>query len=406
MSGDETTDGRPTNERGHGFGTRAVHGAKLPPIDQETPSVPIFQTSTFRFDSSQDYAETIAFRRPGYTYTRGYGNPTLDAFEAHIADLEGTQTAMSFASGMAAIHTVFTALARTGDRIVASNELYGGAWSICTKVMPRYGIEVTSVNPHDVDSVSRVLEGASLFYVETIANPNVTVADLGALGTLCRDAGVPAVVDNTFATPYLCAPVVHGFDYVLHSATKYIGGHHDLIGGVVCCTEEGRSLLRDVVIETGGTMSPFEAWLCMRGLMTLPLRMQRHCENAEAIGRFLEEHGKIERVWYPGLQSHPQHGVATREFANGFGGMLAVEVAGGVDGGKRFCDALRLAWVATSLGGTHTLVGHAASTTHRQMDPEARRAAGIADGLVRVSAGLEDVDDLIADMDHALGTLA
>ena len=405
MSGDGETERPPTEGRGYGFGTRAVRGAKLPPVDQEAPSVPIFQTSTFRFDSSEDYADTISFRKPGYTYTRGYGNPTLDAFEAHMADLEGTQTAMSFASGMAAIHTVFTALARTGDRIVASNELYGGAWSMCTKVMPRYGIEVTSVDPHDLDAVSSALPGASLFYVETIANPNVTVADLRALGSLCRDAGVPAAVDNTFATPYLCTPVDHGFDYVLHSATKYIGGHHDLIGGVVCCTADGRTRLRDAVIDTGGTMAPLEAWLCMRGLMTLPLRMKRHCENAEEIARFLEGHGKVERVWYPGLESHPQHDVAEEELSGGFGGMLAVEVAGGVEGGKRFCDSLELAWVATSLGGTHTLVGHAASTTHRQMDPAARRAAGIADGLVRVSAGLEDVEDLIADMEHALRAL-
>ena len=403
MSGDD--DRREKDARSYGFGTRAVRGAKLPPVDQETPSVPIFQTSTFRFESSEDYAETISFRKPGYTYTRGYGNPTLDAFEAQMADLEGTETAMSFASGMAAIHTVFTAHARSGERIVASSELYGGAWSMCTKVMPRYGIEVTSVNPHDLDAVSHALPGASLFYVETIANPNVTVADLAALGELSRAAGVPAAVDNTFATPYLCTPVEYGFDFVLHSATKYIGGHHDLIGGVVCCTQEGRTKLRDAVIDTGGTMAPFEAWLCMRGLMTLPLRMQRHCQSAAAIAGFLEGHGKIDRVWYPGLRSHPQHDVAERELVKGFGGMLGVEVAGGVEGGKRFCDSLELAWVATSLGGTHTLVGHAASTTHRQMDPVARRAAGIADGLVRVSAGLEDVEDLIADIDNALGTI-
>jgi cystathionine beta-lyase/cystathionine gamma-synthase len=390
------------DESRYRFGTRAVRGARLLAVDQEAPSVPIFQTSTFRFDSSEDYAETIAFRKPGYTYTRGYGNPTLDAFEAHIADLEGTDAAMSFASGMAAIHTVFTALSRSGGRVVASRELYGGAWSMCTRVLPRYGIDVTLVDPHDVDAVAAALPGASLFYVETIANPNVTVADLGALGALCRSAGVPAAVDNTFATPVLCTPAALGFEFVLHSATKYIGGHHDLIGGVVCCGREGRARLRDAVIDTGGTMAPFEAWLCMRGLMTLPLRMARHCETAAALAGILEGHPKVERVCYPGLASHPQQAVAARELRGGFGGMLAVEVAGGVEGGRRFCDALRLAWIATSLGGTHTLVGHAASTTHRQMDAGARRAAGIADGLVRVSVGLEDVDDLLEDFTSAL----
>ncbi len=392
----------PKEQSQYGFETRAVRGANLPPVDQETPSVPLYQTSTFRFDSSQDYADTISFNKAGYTYTRGYGNPTLDAFEAHIADLEGTPTAMSFASGMAAIHTVFTANAGSGSKVVVSSELYGGVWSLCNKVLPRYGVQVELVDPHDLDQVAQALPGASLFYVETIANPNVTVADIQAQAALCRASGVASAVDNTFASPYLCTPAEMGFDFVLHSATKYIGGHHDLIGGVVCCNEEGRALLRDTVIETGGTMAPLEAWLCMRGLMTLPLRMQRHCQNAATVAAFLEGHPKVERVWYPGLESHPQHEVAQRMLRNGFGGMLGVEIAGGVGGGKRFCDELNLIWVATSLGGTHTLVGHAASTTHRQMDPAARRAAGIADGLVRVSVGLETDQDLIADMDRAL----
>lgn len=385
-----------------GFATRAIHRATTPPVEQETPSVPIYQTSTFRFEDSEAYAETISFRRPGYTYTRGYGNPTLLAFENVMADLEGTQAAFSFASGMAAIHTVITALATTGDRVVASPELYGGAYSMFTGVLPRYGIDVTFVNPHDPDAVAGALPGAALFYVETIANPNVTVADLEALGAICRAAGVPAVVDNTFASPALCTPARFGFDFVLHSATKYIGGHHDLTAGVVCCSEEDMRRLRGVVIETGGTMAPLEAWLAIRGLATLELRMQRHSSSALVIAQALDRHAKVERVHYPGLPSHPQHEVALRELPRGFGGMLAFEVEGGVEAGMRFCDALELAWVATSLGGTTTLVGHAASTTHRQLDPEARRAAGIGDGLVRVSVGLEDPEDLIEDFERAL----
>ena len=389
-------------EKGRGFSTRSIHGAKTPRIDQETPSVPIYQTSTFRFTDSDDYADTISFRKPGYTYTRGYGNPTLEAFEGLMASLEGTESAFSFASGMAAMHTVFTTLAATGDRIVASNELYGGAFSIFTKVMPRYGVAVDLVDPHDLDAVAAALPGAALFYVETIANPNVSVADLEALGALCRAQGVPAAVDNTFASPYLANPSRWGFDYVLHSATKYIGGHHDLIGGVVCASAEASRGLRDTVIDTGGTMAPFEAWLCMRGLVTLALRMERHCESASRLAMFLETHPRVERVWYPALDSHPNSAVAERLLPRGCGGMLAIEVAGGVEGGKGFCDGLDLAWIATSLGGTHTLVGHAASTTHRQMDPEARRRAGIADGLVRVSTGIEDVEDLREDFARAL----
>jgi cystathionine beta-lyase/cystathionine gamma-synthase len=389
------------DERRPGFTTRAIH-VPPPPMDQQAPSVPIFQTSTFRFDTSEDYAETISFRRPGYTYTRGYGNPTLLAFERVVAELEGTESGFSFASGMAAVHTVVTSLARAGDRIVASNELYGGSFSLFTKVLPRYGIEVTFVSPHDPDAVAAALPDAVLFYVETIANPTVTVADLEALGSVCRASGVPAAVDNTFASPYLCNPARLGFDHVLHSATKYIGGHHDLTGGVVATTEDGMRRLRDMAIETGGTMAPYEAWLALRGLMTLELRMERHSRSAQALAEFLQGRAKVERVHYPGLASHPQHEVARRLLPRGFGGMLAFEIEGGVEAGMRFCDALELAWIATSLGGTHTLVGHAASTTHRQMDPAARRAAGIADGLVRVSVGLEDVEDLFEDFERAL----
>jgi methionine-gamma-lyase len=385
-----------------GFSTRAVHG-ETSAMDQETPSTPIFQTSTFRFSSSEEYAGTIAFERPGHTYTRGYGNPTLDAFESQMAILERTDAAMSFASGMAALHTVFTALAASGDRAVASTALYGGTYALFTKVLPRYGIGVDLVDAGDLDAVAKALPGAAFFHVETIANPTMSVAQLPALASLCREHDVPSVVDNTFASPYLVNPSTYGFDYVVHSATKYIGGHHDLIGGVVCTTDAGRTLLRDTVIETGGTLAPFEAWLCLRGLMTLSLRMERHSSNAVTLADFLRSHPKVEGVWYPGLDSHPQHDVAAAMFGGrGFGGMLAVEISGGVAGGMAFCDALEIAWIATSLGGTHTLVSHAASTTHRQYAPEARRAAGIGDGLVRISTGIEDVEDLLADVEQAL----
>ena len=319
-----------------------------------------------------------------------------------MADLEGTEAAFSFASGMAAMHTVFTTLAATGDRIVASNELYGGAYSLFTKVMPRYGVAVDLVDPHDLDAVRGAAGRGVLLRRDDREPERHRGRPRGARRALSR-AGVPAAVDNTFASPYLANPARWGFDYVLHSATKYIGGHHDLIGGVVCGSADGCASLRDTVIDTGGTMAPFEAWLCMRGLVTLALRMERHCASALRLATFLEGHDRVERVSYPGLDSHPDRAVAERLLPRGCGGVLAVEVADGVDGGKRFCDSLGLAWVATSLGGSHTLVGHAASTTHRQMAPEARRRAGIADGLVRVSIGLEDLDDLIEDFDRALG---
>jgi len=385
-----------------GFSTRAVHSPKAPEVGQQPSSVPIYQTSTWRFDTSEDYADVISFRRPGFVYGRGYGNPTVQAFEDAVADLEGTEAAYGFASGMAAIHAVVTTLVRSGERVVASPELYGGTYSLFHAILPRYGIDVLFASPHDLDAVARSLPDAKLLYVETIANPNVTVADLQALADLADEHGVTTVVDNTFASPYLCNPAALGLDVILHSVTKYIGGHHDIVGGVACCTDELRSALRATSLDVGGAMQPFDAWLAIRGLATLSLRMQRHSENAQALAEFLEAHPKVERVHYPGLASHPHHDVAKRELTRGFGGMLAFEVVGGIDPAVRFCDALELAWVATSLGGIKTLVGHAASTTHRQLDPEARRAAGIGDGLIRVSVGLEDPEDVIEDFGRAL----
>jgi methionine-gamma-lyase len=364
--------------------------------------VPIYQTSTYRFDSSEDYAETIAFRREGYTYTRGYGNPTLEAFEARMADLEGTEAAMSFASGMAAIHTVLVAHAGAGGTVVAARQLYGGTYDLLANVLPRFGVRVRFVDPNDPDEVAAALPGASLFYCETVANPAVAVADLEVLARLCREAGVPAAVDNTFASPYLCTPAAYGFGFVIHSVTKYVGGHHDLVGGVVCSDHAGRALLRDLVIDTGGTMAPFEAWLCVRSLATLALRMDRHCATASLLAERLASHPAVEAVRYPGLPGDVSYEVARRVLPRGAGGVFGLELRGGVEAGTAFCDALELGWVATSLGGTHTLVSHAASTTHRQLPPEERRAAGIAEGLVRVSVGLEDAEDLLADMTAAL----
>lgn len=398
-----------------GFSTRAVHVPLAPAVTEQPASVPLYQTSTFRFATSDDFAAVINDRRPGYTYSRGYGNPTVDAFEAAMADLERTEAAFGFASGMAAIHAVVTDVARAGDRVVVSRELYGGTHSLFTGIVPRYGIEVTWVDPHDLGAVAAALPGARLFYCETIANPVATVADLEALGRLCREARVPAAVDNTFASPYLCNPAAvisgdtphpGGFDYVIHSTTKYVGGHHDLVGGVVCLPAGRRPTLRRTAIDTGGTMAPLEAWLSVRGLATLALRMERHSATALRLAGHLESHPAVARVHYPGLASHPHHDVARRLLRPGcFGGMLAVEVRGGLEAGVRVCDALELAWIGASLGGIHTLVAHAASTTHRQLSSTERAAAGIGEGLIRISTGLEDADDVIADFDRALARI-
>ena len=292
-------------------------------------------------------------------------------------------------------------MASAGSRIVAGTALYGGTVSMLQHVLPRFGIETTFVDPTDIDQVRDALPGADLFYCETIVNPTTTVPDLAVLAELCRDAGVLSAVDNTFASPSLCTPISLGFDVVLHSATKYIGGHADLIGGVACTNEELFRRLRATVIDLGGSMQPLEAWLCLRGLSTLGLRMDHHCASAGRLAESLAVHPAVDRVHYPGLVSHPQHEIAARQL-RGFGGTLAFEVAGGLEAGSRVAEALELGWIGGSLGSVMTLVAHPASTTHRQVDPDARRSAGIGDGLLRVAVGLEDPDDLIDDFTRAL----
>jgi cystathionine beta-lyase/cystathionine gamma-synthase len=383
------------------FQTRAVHIHRPPPPEQPSSSMPIFQSSTFRFETNDEFARAIRFEGPGYVYSRGYGNPTVDAFQSAMADLEETESAMGFASGLAAISSLFLTVARAGSRIVAGTALYGGTVSMLRTILPRFGVEATFVDPTDLEQVRDALPGAALFYCETIVNPTTTVPDLAALATLCRDAEVPSAVDNTFASPYLCNPVALGFDVAIHSATKYIGGHADLIGGVACTNEELFRKLRDTVIDLGGTMQPLEAWLCLRGLATLSLRMEHHCASAGRLAEVLAAHPSVERVHYPGLATHPQHELSKRQLRR-FGGTLAFEVAGGLEAGSRVAEALELGWIGGSLGSVMTLVAHPASTTHRQVDPDVRREAGIGDGLLRVAVGLEDPDDLIEDFTRAL----
>ena len=390
-----------TDRRRWGAATRAVHTPPVPQGRQRPASTPIYQTSLWSFESSAEFAEVISDAAPGYVYGRGYGNPTVAAFEAVVAELEGTEAAFAFDSGMAAVHTTVTALAGSGDVVAASPRLYGGTYSLFTTVLPRYGIEVRFVDDHDLEAVAKAIDGAKLFYTETIANPVLAVPDLAALATLCTESGVPGVVDNTFASPALCNPAALGFEFVLHSATKYIGGHSDLIGGVVATSGAGRALLRQTSLDQGGAMQPFEAWLCLRGLVTLGLRMERHCATAGALAAWFAAQPELSAVHYPGLPGHPDHELAGRQL-RGFGGMVCFEHVGGLEGGMRLCDALELVWIAGSLGGPHSSVSHPASTTHRQLGEEARHRAGIADGLVRLSVGLEDLADLMADFEQAL----
>lgn len=387
--------------RDKAFSTRAVQVNTPAAISQEPSSVPLYQNSTWRFERIEHWGDVLEGSRPGYIYGRGYQNPTVEAFERLMADLEGTEAAFAFDSGMAAIHAVVTALAATGQHIVASQDLYGGTHSLFSRVLPRYGIGTAFVDMGDLQAVANALHGSQLLFVETVANPLLKVADLPKLASLCRRAGVPSVIDNTFASPWGCNPAAIGFDYVVHSATKYIGGHDDLIGGVVCSSIEGRERLRAVATEIGGGMQPFEAWLCMRGLATLELRMQRTSASAMTLSELLAGSDKVAIVRYPGLPQDPSHQRAV-DLLRCFGGMLSFEHANGLEGATSFCNALELIWVAGSLGGSRSLVAHPASTTHRQVDPRSRKASGIGDGLVRISVGLEDPDDLCRDATQAL----
>lgn len=384
-----------------GFSTRAMRGNT--DVGEARPvSVPIYQTATFSFDDPEALADLIRRGKDaGFVYSRWH-NPTREALERVVADLERGERAISFSSGMAAITTTLASLSKAGDHVVSSPDLYGGTFSTMTRLLPRWGIETTLARSYRTeDLLAEIRPETVLCYAETIANPRVSVPDLEALAAGCRDRGVKLVVDNTFASPYLCNPLALGADVVVHSTTKYIGGHSDLTGGIAVGGHDTLGEVREVSIDLGGVADPLQAWLALRGLQTLALRMEAHSRNAQAMAEMLEGHEKVERVFYPGLASHPDHEIAKRQL-RGFSGMLSFEIAGGLEAGRRFQESLEVALVGPSLGGVHTLVVHAASVTHTQLSPDEREAVGITDGLVRVSVGIEDIEDLLDDFARAL----
>jgi len=412
-------DSRPpasgTASRRLGENTRAVH-LPAPPVPSQQPlGTPVYRTAAFAFESSAEYAAVLGEAVAGYTYSR-IDNPTVDAFAAAVATLESASlpepaTAQAFASGMAAISGVFLALARSGTHVVAPAATYGGSYSLLRNVLSRFGVETDFVDLTDLDQVRAAARpGTRVVYAETLANPTTAVADLPALAEIAAEAGALLVVDSTLAPPVVCRPLEHGADLVLHSATKYIGGHSDVTGGVVTGRPELISQIRAVRIDTGSSLAPDEAFLLRRGLETLPVRMRRQCSTAMVFAAALARHPAVARVDYPGLDSHPGHEVARRLFDAGpegtrFGAIVTVTPHGGREAGMAFADGLRVAQVATSLGGTHTKVSHAASTTHRQLDPAALAAAGIDPGAVRFSIGLEDAEDLIEDARLSLDSM-
>jgi methionine-gamma-lyase len=368
-------------------------------------NTPIYQTSTFAFKNVQDGAAKFAGEKEGYIYTR-LGNPTQTALEEKMAAIEGAEAAIATASGMAAISSSVMAVAFAGDHILAHDCLYGCTHSLMEEILPRYGIEVTFADLSDLDNVDEnIQDNTKLIYLETPSNPTLNLVDIEGISKKAHAAGAKVITDNTFMTPYLQNPLALGSDMVVHSATKYIGGHGDAIAGVIAGKEE---MLADIRMTTlkdfGGIISPFNAWLLLRGLKTLPIRVEKHNQNAMEVAKFLEKHDKIEKVFYPGLESHPQHDLAKKQ-ASGFGSMISFELKGGHSAGEKMMNNVKLATLAVSLGDVDTLIQHPSSMTHAPVPREERLAAGITDGLVRISIGIENVEDIIADLEGALETI-
>jgi O-acetylhomoserine/O-acetylserine sulfhydrylase-like pyridoxal-dependent enzyme len=402
----------PAGSSGLAENTRSVHSPRPDFSGVRTLGLPTYRTASFEFDRTADYADVLGDRKPGYTYSR-IDNPTADAFALGLAALEAhgldrPVAAQPFASGMAAISTVFLALCSNGGHVVAPAAVYGGTHGLIHHVLARFGVSCTQVDMTDLDAVrGAIRDNTAMVWAETIANPTTAVTDIPAVAALCREAGVPFCIDSTFAPPPVCRPLRWGADLVAHSATKYLGGHADVTGGVVVGDIGLVSRARAARIDLGGSLAPDEAFLLHRGLATLPLRVERHCATALAVAEALVGHPAVERIDYPGLADHPQHALAGKLFESGpggqrYGAILTITARGGRAAGFGLADALRVGTVATSLGGVHTVVSHVASTTHRQFDDDALLAAGIAPAAVRISIGLEDADDLIADIEHAL----
>jgi len=388
-----------------GFATRAIRAAgRAPDAPQRPVNVPIYQTSTFEVSSAQELADILEFRTAGHSYSR-YSNPTFATLEAALAELEGGEAALVSGSGMAAIHAVLASTLGPGDEVLAGRALYGGTYALLTGLFAGFGVTASFLPLTDAASVGDAMsERTRLIWAETIANPTTEMPDLAALADLAHDRGALLFVDNTFASPYLCNPLGLGADLVVHSLTKYIGGHSDLIAGAVIGSADRIAAARHVLIDAGGNAQPLEAFLALRGLKTLAIRMERHASNALAVACALEERPTVRRVLYPGLLSHPQHELAARELRDGLmGGMLAIDLEGGRSAGERFLDRLRVAVHATSLGSVETLCSHPASSSHRQLSEGELAAAGLTAGLVRVSVGLEDADDLVEDLAAAAG---
>jgi methionine-gamma-lyase len=388
-----------------GFNTRMVHAGQQK--DAYGAAVtPIYQTSTFAFDNAQTGADRFAGRDEGFIYTR-IGNPTIRALERNIASLENGGDAVATSSGMGAVTVIYMTLLSQGAHLVSTGSVYGPSRGLIEKQFSRFGVESSYVDTSDVENVRRALRpNTRLVYLESPSNPAMLVTDIRAVSDLAHAHGALVAVDNTFASPHLQQPLDLGADIVVHSVTKFINGHADVVGGILVAKDLALcQRLRAMMVVLGVNMDPHQAYLVSRGVKTLSLRVERAQQNAMVIARWLERHPKVAWVRYVGLESHPQHELVMRQM-RGFGSMISFELKGGYEAGRNLMDNVRLATLAVSLGGVETLIEHPASMTHASLSQAHRLEGGITDGLVRYSVGIEDVEDLIADLDQAIGKVA
>jgi methionine-gamma-lyase len=393
------------NSKDVGFSTKSVHsGEELCPLTGSI-TTPIYQTANFGFTDLDSLKRVFADHSKGYFYTR-YSNPTLEAIEKKLADVMGAQKALVFSSGMAALTTAILSLVSSGDHIVSAFDIYGGTVNFFVNVLPRYGVTVDLIETTDAGRLAESIRpNTKLIFFESPTNPLLKLMDIREVTKIGKKRGITTFMDNTFATPFNQRPIEMGIDLVMHSATKYLGGHSDLIGGVVA---GGGKLMREVMSSRyvfGGIPDPQSAWLLMRGVKTLKVRMEAHNQNGMQVAQFLENHPRVDRVYYPGLKSHPQHELAKNQM-KGFGGMVSFEVTEGNDALDQFLTRLRICQLAVSLGGIESLICPPSLTTHRRLSKSERIRAGIKDNLLRLSVGIEDPQDLIDDLDQALSAIA
>lgn len=391
-----------------GFGTKAIHAGNVKDAQYGALTTPIYQTSTFVFDSCEQGGRRFAGQESGFIYTR-LGNPTVSILENKVAALEGGEACVAAASGMGAISACLWTIAGAGKHIIADGTLYGCTFALLNHGLTRYGVEVDFIDTTDLDALKAHLKANTCaVYLETPANPNLKITDIAAVAEIAHayNKDIKVVCDNTFASPALQNPLALGADVVVHSATKYLNGHGDVIAGFVVGKADFLSEVRMFGLKdmTGAVVDPFAAFLILRGLKTLEIRMQKHCDSARKIAEFLDKSDKVEKVYYPGLKNHAGHDIAARQMKD-FGGMLSFEVKGGKAAGMKLVNAVKLITVAVSLGDAETLIEHAASMTHSTYTEEELKASGIPAGLIRLSVGLENVEDIIADLEQALAQL-